>query len=108
MAILGTTLSTIGLGGLPTGRAQDGLPSERNFPGNPVTSDLVRYMRTVDTWRERPDLIVGQPTIRWGAAAMRAWTSAMIASSLCRPGRGRARISSARRSGSRAMALAGE
>jgi lysophospholipase len=72
MAALGTALSAVGLGKAPTGRAQDGLPTERNFPGNPVTSDLVRYMRTVDTWRERPDLILGQPTIGWGAAAMRA------------------------------------
>ena len=51
---------------------QDGLPSERAFAGNPLTSDFVRYMRTVDIWRERPELIVGRPTFRWGAAAMHA------------------------------------
>jgi lysophospholipase len=72
MARLGDTLSLIGLGRVPVGRAADELPSEKAFGGNPLTSDFVRYMRTVDTWRERPDLIVGKPTFRWGAAAMHA------------------------------------
>lgn len=51
------------------GRAADEVPSERGFPGNPLTSDLRRYMITVDTWRERPDLVIGKPTFRWAAAA---------------------------------------
>jgi lysophospholipase len=72
MAAIAGTLSTFGLGQFPVGRAQDEPPSEKAFGGNPVTSDFVRYMRTVDTWRARPDLIVGKPTFRWAAAAMSA------------------------------------
>jgi lysophospholipase len=76
MAALADTLSLIGLGKMPARRSQDEQPSERGFPGNPLTSDLVRYMRTVDTWRERPDLIIAAPTFRWGAAAMHAMANA--------------------------------
>jgi len=72
MALLGDALSLVGLGQVPVGRAQDEPPSEKTFGGNPLTSDFVRYMRTVDTWRERPDLMIGKPTFRWGAAAMHA------------------------------------
>jgi lysophospholipase len=72
MAAIGDTLCALGLGGAPIGRAEDELPSERAFGGNPLTSDFVRYMRTVETWRERPDLIVGKPTFKWAAAAMHA------------------------------------
>lgn len=72
MAALGDTLSLFGLGAVPVGRAADVPPSEKAFGGNPLTSDFVRYMRTVDTWRERPDLIVGRPTFKWAAAAMHA------------------------------------
>jgi lysophospholipase len=77
MAAVADTLSLLGLGRFPAGRAQDSVPpSERTFPGNPVTSDLVRYMRMVEIGRERPDLIIGPPTIRWGAAAMHAMANA--------------------------------
>jgi lysophospholipase len=76
MAAIGDVVSLVGFGARPAGRSQDEPPSERAFPGNAVTSDLVRYMRTVDTWRERPDLIVGMPTFKWGAAAMHAMARA--------------------------------
>jgi lysophospholipase len=76
MAAVGDTLTLLGLGKMPVGRKADQLPSEKAFPSNPVTSDLMRYMRTVDTWRERPDLIIGLPTVRWGAAAMHAMARA--------------------------------
>jgi len=48
-------------------------PSEKSFPSNPLTSDLVRYMRTVDTWRERAGSD-GRTTdvSNGGAAAMHA------------------------------------
>ena len=72
MAAVGDALSLIGLGAMPVGRAADAPPSEKAFPSNPLTSNLVRYMRTVDTWRERPDLMIGRPTFKWGAAAMHA------------------------------------
>jgi lysophospholipase len=76
MARIGDTMRFIGLGRLPVGRAADELPSEKAFGGNPLTSDFVRYMRTVDVWREEPALIVGKPTFTWGAAAMHAMAAA--------------------------------
>jgi lysophospholipase len=76
MAAVADLVSFVGLGRLPVGRAADAPPSERRFPGNPLTSDLRRYMITVDTWRERPDLIVAKPTFRWVAAAMHAMAEA--------------------------------
>ena len=76
MAAIADVISFIGLGAMPTGRAADELPSEKGFPGNPLTSDLRRYMITVDTWRERPDLIVAKPTFKWAAAALHAMSDA--------------------------------
>ena len=72
MGLLGDVLSLVGFGQAPVGRAQDELPSEKSFGGNPLTSDFVRYMRVVESWREHPELIVGKPTFRWSAAAMHA------------------------------------
>lgn len=76
MAAIADAVSVIGLGRMAIGRAADELPSEKGFPGNVLTSDLRRYMITVDTWRERPDLIVGKPTFRWAGAAMHAMADA--------------------------------
>jgi lysophospholipase len=76
MARIGDAACFIGLGRMPVGRAEDELPSEKGFGGNPLTSDFVRYMRTVDVWREEPKLIVGKPTFAWGAAAMHAMAAA--------------------------------
>ena len=76
MALVGDVVSTLGFGRLPVGRAADQPPSEKSFPSNPLTSDLVRYMRTVNTWAVRPDLMIGKPTFRWGAAAMHAMAEA--------------------------------
>ena len=76
MAAIADTVSLLGFGQFPVGRAADAMPSEKGFGGNAVTSDFVRYMRTVDTWRERPDLAVGRPTYRWVSAAMHAMASA--------------------------------
>ena len=76
MAAIADTMSLFGLGRMPVGRGQDELPSAKGFPGNALTSDLPRYMRTVDIWRERPDLIVGKPTFKWAGAAMHAMADA--------------------------------
>jgi lysophospholipase len=76
MAAIADIVSLVGLGRMATGRGADELPSEKGFPGNPLTSDLRRYMITVDTWRERPDLIVAKPTFKWAAAAMHAMSDA--------------------------------
>jgi lysophospholipase len=72
MAMVAGIGSALGLGQLPVGRAADALPSAKKFDGNPLTSDRRRYMRTVDIWQERPDLVVGRPSLRWAAAAMQA------------------------------------
>lgn len=76
MATLGRVLTGIGLGEVGLGRGADELPSERGFIDNPLTSDFARYMRTVEIWRERPDLIVAKPSIRWGATAFATMASA--------------------------------
>jgi lysophospholipase len=76
MARLCETLAFLGLGTLGAGRRQDRLPTAASFPRTAVTSDLQRYMRTVDTWAARPDLAIGAPTIRWSAAAFRAMAEA--------------------------------
>jgi lysophospholipase len=72
MAQLAETLSFFGLGKLPVGRAGDKPASKATFPGNVLTSDITRYLRAVDVLEARPELLVGSPTIRWTAAAMRA------------------------------------
>jgi lysophospholipase len=72
MALLAETLSFIGLGKLPIARRADGVPTEASFPDNPLTSDLPRYLRSVEVLAARPDLAVTSPTVRWSAAAMRA------------------------------------
>ncbi|MHB1109413.1 MAG: alpha/beta hydrolase [Devosia sp.] len=76
MATVCEILSYIGLGQLPIGRPADKPASEMPFPGNPVTSDLMRFTRGVDVLKARPDLEIGAPTIRWVAAAMRAMARA--------------------------------
>ncbi|MEO8683755.1 MAG: alpha/beta hydrolase [Devosia sp.] len=71
MARVAGTLNFFGLGKMPIGRKTDKPASEASFPNNPLTSDLLRYMRTVDVLRARPDLGIGAPTVSWAAAAMR-------------------------------------
>ena len=72
MASVAEFLSFAGLGRLPISRRADKSMSEKSFPDNPLTSDLKRYMRSVDVLNARPDLEVSSPTIRWVASAMRA------------------------------------
>lgn len=71
-ARLAEALCFFGLGQMPVGRAIEKPPSEKAFPGNPLTSDLKRYMRSVRVLEARPELAVGRPSVRWVAAAMRA------------------------------------
>ena len=66
-------LCWLGLGRLAVGRGStDKAPTEASFAGNPVTSDLRRYMRMVEVLAARPDLLIGKPTIRWSATAIAA------------------------------------
>lgn len=76
MAAICDVLSFCGLGRMPVGRKADKPPSEASFPGNPVTSDLRRYMRMVDVLKARPELEITSPTVRWSAAAFRAMARA--------------------------------
>jgi len=75
-ARLAEALCFLGLGRLPVGRRADRPASEATFPGNPLTSDLTRYMRSVDVLRADPSLGIGAPTLRWSAAALRAMLAA--------------------------------
>jgi lysophospholipase len=76
MARLCEALSFLGLGRVPVARPADRAATQATFPGNPLTSDLIRYMRTVDVLKARPALETGAPTIRWVAAAMGAMAEA--------------------------------
>lgn len=76
MAKVCETLSFLGLGRLPVSRKADKPASEATFPGNPLTGDLIRYLRMVDVVKARPDLEIAAPTVRWVAAAMGAMAEA--------------------------------
>ncbi len=72
MATIAETASFLGLGKVPMRRKGDRRPDEAMFPDNPLTSDLLRYKRMVDTVRADDGLYIGSPSFRWLAAAMRA------------------------------------
>lgn len=76
MANFAEFLCMVGLGQLPLGRATDRRPSAQTFQGNFLTSDSARYMRIVEAWNARPDLMVGAPSVRWSASAFRAMARA--------------------------------
>jgi lysophospholipase len=76
MARLAGTLSMLGLGRLPIARRADKPQSQQSFAGNAVTSDLNRFMRTVEVLKARPDIEIGAPTIRWAASAFSAMAGA--------------------------------
>jgi len=76
MAQLCETLSFVGLGKMPVARRADRVPTEGTFPGNPLTSDITRYMKSVAVLEARPDLAIISPTVRWSAAAFRAMATA--------------------------------
>ncbi|MET0438220.1 MAG: alpha/beta hydrolase [Devosia sp.] len=70
------TLSFLGLGAVPLKRKGDRRPSEAGFLDNPLTSDLLRYTRMVDTVRADDGLYIGSPSFRWLAASMKAMVEA--------------------------------
>ncbi|WP_162243260.1 alpha/beta fold hydrolase [Devosia sp. Leaf420] len=69
-------LSFVGLGAVPLKRRGDKRPTEAGFLDNPLTSDMLRYMRMVETIRADDSLYLGSPSFRWLAAAMRAMVEA--------------------------------
>lgn len=70
-SVLAETVSFLGFGQLPMARRGDRRPDEAMFPDNPLTSDIGRYARMVETVRADDSLYLGSPTFRWLAAAMR-------------------------------------
>ncbi|SMQ75911.1 lysophospholipase [Devosia lucknowensis] len=72
MAAIAETASFVGLGRLPLKRRVDRRPDEAMYPDNPLTSDMLRYKRMVDTVRADDSLYLGSPSFRWLAASMRA------------------------------------
>ena len=72
MATLTEAICYLGFGQQPAGLSSKYRVTEKGFPGNKLTSDFQRYMRTVHVLDERPDLEITVPTFRWGAAAYRA------------------------------------
>ena len=75
-ALFAEAMSFAGLGRLPMARRGDRRPDEAMYPDNPLTSDMLRYTRMVDTLRADDGLYLGSPTFRWLAAAMRAMVEA--------------------------------
>ena len=65
-------MSFVGLGQVPMARRGDRRPDNTGFPANPLTSDMLRYARIVDTIRANDELYIGSPSFRWLGAAMRA------------------------------------
>ena len=76
LMVLAETLSFLGLGRVPLARKGDRRPDEAMFPNNPLTGDVKRYARMVESIRADDGLYIGSPTFRWLAAAMRAMVDA--------------------------------
>jgi lysophospholipase len=76
MAAFCDLMNFAGLGQMPVGRSADRPLTASSFAGNPVTSDLARYMRMIDVLAARPDLEIKKPTMRWTAAAFHAMARA--------------------------------
>jgi len=76
MGLVAETLSFLGLGPVPFKRRGDRRPDEAGFPDNPLTSDMLRYVRMVETIRADDSLYIGSPSFRWLATASRAMTEA--------------------------------
>ncbi|SEQ15764.1 lysophospholipase [Devosia sp. YR412] len=76
MARVTETLSFVGLGQLPVARRQDKPMSAATFANNPLTGDMIRYMRAVDVLKAKPSVGIAQPTIRWAASAFGAMAEA--------------------------------
>jgi lysophospholipase len=71
-AAIAETVSFLGLGRLPLKRKGDRRPDESMYPDNPLTSNMLRYKRMVDTVRADDGLYLGSPSFRWLAAALGA------------------------------------
>ncbi|HEY1361235.1 MAG TPA: alpha/beta hydrolase [Xanthobacteraceae bacterium] len=66
------SLRFMGLGGLYVPGGDATVMQQRPFVGNLLTSDPVRYARTVAELEAEPALAIGWPTVAWTDAAFRA------------------------------------
>jgi len=71
-AAVAETACFLGLGKAQLRRRGDRRPDESMYPNNPLTSDMLRYTRMVETVRADDSLYIGSPSFRWLAAALRA------------------------------------
>lgn len=71
MATLFEAACFAGLGNMPL-PGDFRTPHHELFPGNPLTSDFERYMRSVHVLDAMPELGLNNPSIRWAAAAARS------------------------------------
>ena len=71
MAKVGEAICFLGLGKVAASLNSHFLTSDEKFPGNNLTSDYMRYMRSVDIFNSCPDLEILAPTFRWAASAFR-------------------------------------
>lgn len=71
MATFAEAACFAGLGRFPPARRAKFIPQESSFPGNDLTSDVTRYMRSITVCDARPDLLISAPTFQWLAAAFR-------------------------------------
>ncbi len=58
---IATALTLTGFGGKQLGKDQ----RERDFDGNPLTSDAERFARNIAMIGSHPELFIGRPTARW-------------------------------------------
>ena len=66
------SMRCMGLGGLYVPGGDATVMQQRPFAGNLLTSDPVRYARTVAVLEAEPALAIGWPTVAWTDAAFRA------------------------------------
>lgn len=75
---LATGLGRIGYSGSYIPSGTDRIMALRSFETNPVTSDAVRYARSIALIRQEQGLALGAPTIGWVHAAFRAMTATAL------------------------------
>ena len=96
----------LGLGKLPATRASKEGPSEASFAGNPLTSDLTRFVRSAEVLKARPSLgrqRADDPVVGGGAQEAMAAAASRAAFPI-RSRRPVLMLAAARRSGRRAQA----
>jgi lysophospholipase len=71
LAVTGA-MTVFGMGRVRVPLYRDGEPDEESFPGNPLTSDRLRYNRNIRLWRAAQELSAHVPSAGWAFAALRS------------------------------------